>query len=877
MMGTIAGLLLAVAASTQDQDLASELVERGWIDLAEDLCGKAGSPLGADPYMQGLIASAKAREEVRVERAVLDLNVAIERFGKVGRELSSRERSLLGSLRVQKARLLSESPEGPQAWQEAEAYYRAGIAAFAKRAPSPDGDELLLEFRLELPRVLIARAESISAESPRKALLEEAVRLLQDFQLDTGAMPVAFEALLEEGRARVEMKDDAKAERCFRAVLNLKKGGQALKGYPAMLWDAAFTNLVRSLTRSGRAKEAAALCDRFLRDEPKRARSAMGKAVLLSQAEARHAAGDEAGAILLAQKVVGLDPEGPAGRAARDRIREWMKSGIATPDRVLLVVEGLIEQGRYRDALVDLRRCVEICSGAAERAKVEPVTAFKRGECFRALKQEAEASVAFTDVFRKYPKHDLASRAAFEAVRSLSHVALSTRDPRDQERQEQMLQEVLRLDLRGLHGPVLAFIQAEILERKGQWKAAADLYRQVEPGSELHDEALVNAAHGYRRDAELKGSKGGEEAAAELKLAEELLRRALAHLELSADSRLRTSAEFEMASVCLSGAVQKPGDALTFLDRCSGRFSPDHDIQARLGEMAVRAQVALEDLPAAVERLSRLEKAFPDSPSTARSARRIALKQEASDPAAALKSYRVWLDRTETSGAATGELQSVADALVRIARTLNRFEDGVISVVDLRGKPVPDSRPWKEAARALSRLDAATDLPAKDRAAVESRLAWSLGLSAGSAADWDRLKRHCDGLIAKYKLMAPAGGLSAPALQSNRWMVGIVLEYGHALQQLGRAGQKYQYGNALSMLNSLLPMTQAGTEPWWVAKELALRTLFERGEADDIRSTSAALSSLERNYPEFDGGKYGLSEPLRRLKEQLKALEGPQR
>ena len=38
MTGTIAGLLLAVAASTQDPDLASELVERGWIDLAEDLC-----------------------------------------------------------------------------------------------------------------------------------------------------------------------------------------------------------------------------------------------------------------------------------------------------------------------------------------------------------------------------------------------------------------------------------------------------------------------------------------------------------------------------------------------------------------------------------------------------------------------------------------------------------------------------------------------------------------------------------------------------------------------------------------------------------------------------------------------------------------------
>jgi len=44
-----------------------------------------------------------------------------------------------------------------------------------------------------------------------------------------------------------------------------------------------------------------------------------------------------------------------------------------------------------------------------------------------------------------------------------------------------------------------------------------------------------------------------------------------------------------------------------------------------------------------------------------------------------------------------------------------------------------------------------------------------------------------------------------------------------------------------------------------------------------MKSVGRGISSLERNYPEFDGGKYGLSEPLRRLKEQLKVLEGPQR
>jgi hypothetical protein len=203
MTGTIAGLLLAVAASTAQEstrDLVAELVERGWVDLAEDVCARNRSFYAGDPYTLGLLSAAKAREEARVEVAVLELNVAIERFGKVGRALRNSERSLIGSLHVQKARLLQGSGDGPQAWLEAETYYRAVIAAFAKGPSAPDVDELLLEFRLELPRVLMGKAKSIEAEAPRKALLEEAVRLLQEYQLETGAIPVAFEALLEEGR-----------------------------------------------------------------------------------------------------------------------------------------------------------------------------------------------------------------------------------------------------------------------------------------------------------------------------------------------------------------------------------------------------------------------------------------------------------------------------------------------------------------------------------------------------------------------------------------------------------------------------------------------------------------------------------------------------
>lgn len=877
MTATIACLLLGLWApeiQDPDRDLAVELVERGWTDLAEDLTRKERSTIAQDPYILGLIAAARAREEGSVDRALSLLEGAIARFAKTSRALRPQERSLLGALHVQKARLLSESPAGSQAWKDAEAYYRTTIAEFARRPAAADVDEVLLDFRLELPRVLLARARVPSERAVRPALLDEAVRLLQDYQFDTGDRLVVYEALLEEGRVRLETKDYVRAERCFAGILELKKKG-ALKPYLAALWDAAFLGRVQTLALAGKAKEAVAVCERFFRDEAARAGTPMGLSVMLAQADALKESGDEAKAFALAQKVVGLDPGGPQGRAARERIRGWMRAGTATPDRLLLAAEGLLEQGRFRDALVDLRRCVEVCSGPAEREKFEPVASFKRGECFRELKQEAEAAVAFQDVFRKYPKHDLASRAAFEAVRALTAIATATRDAGDQERQERLLKELGTL---GLHGALFKFLEAQNLERREQWKAAADLYAAVDEGSGFYHDALVTGAHCYYRDAMTRGGKGKEDASRSLALAEEMLRRALGRLEAPADARLLVPAEFELALICLEPSVKKPKDALTYAGRCAKRVPAGQDLQARLIELVVRAQLELEDLAAATSELNRLVREYPEHPATARSARRLALRQEAKDPAAALKSYRLWLDCKESGGGASPQEElSVADAVYRLARTLNRFDEGVVSVLDLRGKPVPDQAAWREAARALGRLQTLAELSGKDRPLAATRLAWSLGLAAQSAEDWDRLKRHGDALISKYALLTKTGQLDSAVLQKERWLAGIYLEYGNALLNLGRSGQKFQFVNALTVFNNLRGVTEPGSEPWWIARLLSIRALFERGEGDDIPGAEAVLSSLERSNPDFDGGKYGVKPLLLQLKDELKQVRTPRR
>src|SRR5436190_9745303 len=206
--------LIACLATVDDPEveLVSALARRGWIDLAGELCARIEKLPGASLALAE-VASARARQEPDAVRAVQELDAAIARLGG---KPSLDDRGMAGALHVQKARLLNE----PRAWEAVEAYYKGSIAALEKR---PDAEDALLDARLELAKAVAARARTIAGDDElRKKLLTEAVRLFVDFQFDTGTRPIAFEALLEEGRARADLREFARAESCFRAVLALK-------------------------------------------------------------------------------------------------------------------------------------------------------------------------------------------------------------------------------------------------------------------------------------------------------------------------------------------------------------------------------------------------------------------------------------------------------------------------------------------------------------------------------------------------------------------------------------------------------------------------------------------------------------------------------
>jgi hypothetical protein len=900
-IGTVA--LGLFANDENDLDLAAVLARRGWIELAEEICGRIEKSPGASaaakaglPIVLAEVSVAKAQRATDVLLAAKELELAVERLNRPNHVPTLDERGMTGWLHVQKAKLLSAAaeeeaarrPDALKAWEAAEAFLRGSLAELEKLPAGRAVDEAMLDARLEIPKAVSAQARILPVDDVRrKKLLEESIRLLSDFQFLLSSQPVLLEALLEEGRSRADLGDFARAELRFRSLpglaRDLRKKGFPASEYMTSMLQGGVLSLVRTLTQAAKLKDAVAACDEFLRDNPKLLRSSMGYAITLAKADALHALKDDAGATGLALLVAKQDPDGAAGRMARDKIRKWMTGINATPDRVMMVVDGLMDRGQNHEALVELRRCVELCATPADRAKHEPVASFKRGECFRALKQDAESSVAFQDVFRKYPAHELAKRAAFEAVRSLSRASGASGDRRDEEQMEKLLDEVEKLGLQGTDGGYLKFIRAEILERKGQFKAAADLYRDVDEGCEVFNEAMVSAGHCYRRDAEQKWEKGRgaaalrDEVAKGLGSAEQAIKRALARLEAAPNPKLLVVAYYELASVCLHESIGRMKESLAYLDKCAKLLPAESEMLPRLRELEISALLSAKDLEGAAASLEKLLLAAPGTAATARSARRVASRLETANPAKSGRYYRAWLDCMETLTPTLAELQSAADGLYRVARTLNNLDDRSSSVMDLKGKPVPDRGAWKDAARAHEMLVHLGGLPEKDAVVASTRLVTCAGFMAESAADWTKSKAACEKLIQDHKLLAKDGSVNVDVLQAKRWLAAIYFEYGHSLYQLGKAGQKFQYANGLKVFNNLVYLTEVESEPWWIARYLGIRILFERGTGDDLQGANSALSLMEANYPDFDQGKFGMKSQFVELRDQVRGVLKPQR
>jgi len=938
----VAGLLFSLSAYAQDDsDLARALAQRGWFDLAEEICDRLdkGSARNMVPLIRAEIKLGQVDRETDFAKSSQGLADAAALYKKFLDESPTHPSAMeaqtnIGWVLARKGRLAVDAidlesdatkhadlqKQAIQAYSDAEKYYGDTIEKL-KKEKSDRAQDALMDARLEMPRILIDHAKLSGVDdASKKKMLTQAKTLLVDFEFDYGDRPIAFEAMLEGGKCLTELGEYKQAESKLRATFALRKRLAEAKikpnDYHNKIIYGAYIALAQSLQKAGRLPEAKAFIDSVLKEDKTLEKEWAGPAMKLEKAEVLFKMKDAAGALALANDVISKDPNGRWGFIAKDKMKRWGEGGTVirfSPDQMMTAADSSMDREQFRDALRDLRRCIEACSTEAERQKFQPAAFYKMGQCFQALKRSYEAAFVYEKVFTLYPKDANAAKACYEAVRCYNAEFVLSGDKRDDEQKEKYLSVLAANWPKDPAARNIKFVQAEKTEKTGDLKGAAELYRQVTEDAEAYESALVAQGYCYYADASKKYEKNPKDAGVqkdvkdELRLAEEALTKFLARAadasktptqpeQQKARVGLIQVANQQLAYIYMHEAVGKTKEALEFLNKTAKDIPADDERIAKIWATQIQAYLGLKQLDEAIKILDMMFDKFPDVPAIARACKSVAIKLDEqviemtkakADQAKINENlrrisryYAKWLNLAPALNMriTMADVLSVAETLYMIAKQINGLDENMTSFLDLKGRVLTEKQYFMDAAfvHALLTEGKVGKLPDRDRITLMTRLARCYSFIAQDAEGWNKAKDQYENITKVYKMIAPNGTLDSTSLQAHRELLGVYVEEGYVYAELGKkdAKLKFQFDNASTVFSNVLRVVQTDSEPWWQSKFMVLQVLFDRGAESDVKLAKVGIENLERSNPTFDNGKFGMKDKFLELKKQINSVMG---
>jgi tetratricopeptide (TPR) repeat protein len=941
----VAGLVFPLIAQAQDRDdseLARALAQRGWFDLAEDICDRLekGSSRAMVNYIRAEIQLGKVDRESEYAKASEGLASAAAFLKKFLDEnpthpLALEAQTSIGWVQSRKGRLAVDAidletdaskhadlqKQAVQSYSDAAKYYQDTIEKL-KKEKSDRAMDALMDARLELPRVLIDHAKISSVDdATKKKLLTQANTLLVDFEFDYGDRPIAFEAMLEGGKCLTELGEYKQAESKLRATFALRKRLAEAKikpnEYHNKIIYGAYIALAQALQRAGKLGEARTFVDSVLKEDKTLDKEWAGSAMRLEKAEILFKMKDVPGAMALANEVMNKDPNGRWGYIAKDKMKRWGEGGTTirfSPKQMMTAADSSIDRDNYRDALRDLRRCVESCSTEAERNEFQPPAYYKMGQCFQSLKRNYEAAAVFEKVFTLFPRNEeYAAKACYETVRCYSTEFTLSGDKRDDDAKEKYLSVLAANWPKNPAARNIKFVQAEKLENAGDLRGAAELYRQVGEDAEAYEAAQVRQGYCYYADGSKKWEKAAKdpkvqgEVKEELRFAEEALTKFLARSADPSKAAPTTEAQKQrqnlvgianqqLAYIYMHEAVGKTKEALEFLAKVAKDIPPEDERIAKIWSTQIQAYIAQKQLDEAIKILDLMFDKYPDVPAIARACKSVAIKlDEQTTELIKAKAdqnrinenlkrisryYAKWLNLAPALGMkiTMTDVLSVAETLYMIAKVINGLDENVISFLDLNGRPMVDAQYFRDAAfvHALLTDGKVGKLPDRDRIVLMTRLARCYSFIATDADGWSKAKDQYENIMKVYKAVTPQGVLDSGVLGQHRELLGVYVEEGYVYSELGKKDPKlkFQFDNASTVFSNVLRVVQTDSEPWWQSKYMVLQVLFDRGAEADVKLAKIGLENLERSNPAFDNNKYKMKDKFLELKKQINQVMG---
>lgn len=449
-------------------------------------------------------------------------------------------------------------------------------------------------------------------------------------------------------------------------------------------------------------------------------------------------------------------------------------------------------------------------------------------------------------------------------------------------------------------------------------KAAAEHYLQVaaerqkaapvRSGGESPEylKALLKAGHCYRQfaaeswaDPRAKKDKERDVQQA-LRLAEEAFQQVLAVLDdparrratddpLPMESHLSWMATLELATLYAHEASPRPGECLDLLEKAAPGLQAGDARLAKVWALKIHVQVSQREVYPAVQTLDLMLDRFPDAPEAARASKTVAiLLDEATEKLVQEKAeesritdnlrrvsryYLKWILSApgQNMRVTTADVLTVAETLYANAKRLSGLDENVISFLDLKGRQVKEAQCFRDAATVHTMLtDGSGKLSDRERIALMTRIARCYSFIARDAEGWRKARDHYENILRFYKAVTPSGNLDGAVLQAHRSLLGVYLEEGYVCFELGKDGPLEELGNAAHILGNILGIVKGAPESLWTAEYEALKKLVESGLPEHLKLARTGMENLERENPDFDGGRYGMKPKFLELKEKLR-------